>query len=172
MTAIVAHGGERPAAYDRSMGRHTYSQHIDAPPEVAFDLWTNLGRQREWIGGVTEVVDVTGPVDVAGTTYTVMFGSTRSPTKVLEAERPRQFVVHFGNWILRGRNSATFEPDDGGTLVTVTLDTEGILAAITARIFSLGSWKGSFRGELAHFGRLAEIEARPGLEDVLEDGTN
>ena len=154
------------------MGSHTNSQHIDAPPEVAFDLWTNLERQREWIGGVTDVIDVTGPVDVAGTTYTVMFGSTRSPTQVLEAERPRRFVVHFGSWILRGRNSATFEPEDGGTLITVRLDTEGLFPAIMARIFALGSWRGSFRGELAHFARLAELEARRTPDDGLKDGTS
>lgn len=140
------------------MSTHTYSQHVEAPPAVVFDLWTDLERQKEWVGGVTGVVDVTGPVDAAGTTYTVMFGKTRSPTRVLEAERPRRFVVHFGNWILRGRNSTTFEPESGGTRMTVQLDTEGIVAAIMARIFSLGSWKGSFRGELAHFARIAEAE--------------
>jgi uncharacterized protein YndB with AHSA1/START domain len=147
------------------MGRHTNSQRINAPPEVAFDLWTNLERQREWIGGVTDVVHVTGPVDVAGTTYTVMFGSTRSPTEVLEVERPRRFVVHFGSWILRGRNSATFEPDGGGTLLTVRLDTEGFFPAIMAWIFSLGSWRGSFRGELAQFARLAELDAQHATAD-------
>ena len=121
---------------------------------------------------MTDVIDLTGPVDVAGTTYTVMFGSTRSPTQVLEAERPRRFVVHFGNWILRGRNSATFEPEDGGTRITVSLDTEGLFPAITARIFALGSWRGSFRGELAHFARLAELEARRAPDDGLNDGTS
>jgi len=148
------------------MGRHANSQHVNAPPEVVFDLWTNLERQREWVGGVTNVIEVTGPVDVAGTTYTVMFGKTRSPTEVLEAERPRRFVVHFGNWILRGRNTAIFEPDDGGTLLTVRLDTEGLFPAIMARIFSLGSWKGSFRGELAHFARIAEAEAGRAAKDA------
>ena len=172
MTAIVGHATANVHQSTITlMGRHTNSQHIDAPPEVVFDLWTNLERQREWIGGVTEVVDVTGPVDVAGTTYTVMFGSTRSATQVLEADRPRRFVVHFGNWILRGRNSATFEPEGDGTLITVRLDTEGLLPAIMARIFSLGSWRGSFRGELAHFARLAELDARRIPEDPLKDGT-
>jgi hypothetical protein len=28
-----------------------------------------------------------------------------------------------------------------------------------ALVFSLGSWRGSFRGELAHFARLAAIDA-------------
>ena len=153
------------------MGRHTNSQHIDAPPEVAFDLWTNLERQHEWIGGVTDVVDVTGP---GGRRRDEVHGDVRQheePNQVLEADRPRRFVVHFGNWILRGRNSATFEPEDGGTLVTVRLDTEGIFPAIMARIFSLGSWRGSFRGELAHFARLAELDARRSPEDPLTDGT-
>ena len=152
------------------MGRHTYSQHVDAPPAVAFDLWTNLERQHEWIGGVTAVVDVTGLVDVAGTSYTVMFGRTRSPTEVLEADRPRVFAVHFGNWILRGQNRATFEPEDSGTRVTVRMDTEGLFPAIMARIFSLGSWKGSFRGELAHFARLAAIEGRVAHEAAPDGG--
>ena len=147
------------------MGRQTNSQHIDAPPEVVFDLWTNLERQHEWVGGVTDVIDVTGPVDVAGTNYTVMFGRTRSPTQVLEAERPRRFVVQFGNWILRGRNAAPFEPEDSGTRLSVTLDTEGLFPAIMARIFSLGSWRGSFRGELAHFARIVETEVGRASED-------
>ena len=141
-----------------------------APPAVAFDLWTNLERQHEWIGGVTAVVDVTGLVDVAGTSYTVMFGRTRSPTEVLEADRPRVFAVHFGNWILRGQNRATFEPEDSGTRVTVRMDTEGLFPAIMAGIFSLGSWKGSFRGELAHFARLAAIEGRVAHEAARDGG--
>lgn len=115
----------------------------------------------EWVGGVTSVTDVTGPLDQTGTRYTVWFGGrTASPTEVLDVERPRGFVTHFGNWLLRGRNSTTFEPDGDGTRVTVTLDTEGLFPALMARIFSLGSWRGSFKGELQHCARLAEAEAR------------
>jgi uncharacterized protein YndB with AHSA1/START domain len=144
------------------VGRHRYSTHVKAPPEVVFDLWTNVERMPEWIGGVTDVVDVSGPVDVAGTRYTVMFGGkTKSPTEVLDAERPRRFVTHFGNWVLRGRNSATFEPENDGTRLAVTLDTEGIFPAVMAWIFSFGTWRGSFRGELQHFATLAEAEAVP-----------
>jgi hypothetical protein len=46
--------------------------------------------------------------------------------------------------------------------LTVSLDTEGLFPAIMAWIFSLGSWRGSFRGELAHFARIAEAEAGRG----------
>jgi hypothetical protein len=38
--------------------------------------------------------------------------------------------------------------------------TEGLVAAIFGRIFAMGSYRGSFRGELDTFVRLAEAEAR------------
>jgi hypothetical protein len=47
-----------------------------------------------------------------------------------------------------------------GTRLTVRLDTEGLFSSIMARIFSLGSWRGRFRGELAQFARLAAIDAQ------------
>lgn len=145
------------------MGRHTMRQHVDAPPDVVFDLYTNLDRMPEWVGGVTSVSDVSGPLDQVGTRYTVWYGGrTASPTEILGVERPHRFVTHFGNWLLRGRTSATFEPEDGGTRLTVTLDTEGALPAVMATIFSLGSWRGSFKGELRDFARLAEAEGRRG----------
>ena len=142
------------------MAAHTYSQHVDAPPEVVFDLYVNLERMSEWVGGVTRVVDISGAVDVVGTTYTVMFGKVKSPTRVLEVERPRRFATHFGNAILKGTNDATFEPEGGGTRVTVRLETEGFVSRVMAWVLSLGSGKGTFKGELVHFARLAEAEAQ------------
>jgi type II secretory pathway component PulF len=53
------------------------------------------------------------------------------------------------------------EPVPEGTRLTQTFTTEGWLPAIMARIFATGSYKGSFRGELATFARLAEQEAGP-----------
>src|SRR5438046_2963238 len=82
-----------------------------APVEVVFGLWTNLDRMTEWVGGVTKVTDVSGPIDLAGTTYTVWFGPMRSPTEVITAERPRRFETRFGNRLLRDRNVATFDAD-------------------------------------------------------------
>jgi uncharacterized protein YndB with AHSA1/START domain len=143
------------------MPRFSTSVHVRATPDVAFDLYTSLDRMPEWVGGVTEVTDRTGPIDRPGTRYTVWFGKrTTSPTEVIEVERPHRFVTHFGNWVLRGRNTATFEPDGDGTRMTTILETEGLFPAVMARIFSLGSWKGSFRGELEHFARLAAAESR------------
>jgi len=114
---------------------------------------------KEWVGGVTRVTDVSGPVDRAGTRYVVWFGRMQSPSEVLEAERPRRFKSHFGNWLLRGTNTTTFEPEGDGTRITEELDTEGWVSAITSRLFGMGSYKGSYQGELNDFARLAEREA-------------
>jgi len=143
------------------VGRYTFAQFVAAPPEAVFTLWTDLDRMVEWVGGVTKVTDVSGPVDHAGTTYTVWFGGLPSHTEVLEADRPRRFRTRFASRVLRGTNSATFEPRAGGTELTQVFETDGVIAAIAARIFATGSYRGSFRGELAHFARLAEADARP-----------
>jgi hypothetical protein len=55
-------------------------------------------------------------------------------------------TTRFGSWLLRGVVQATW--------------TNGIISAVMARIFAFGSYKGSFRGELKSFARLAEREAR------------
>ena len=113
----------------------------------------------EWVGGVTGVTDVSGPIDRAGSTYIVHFGPMKSPTEVIDVERPRRFATKFGNLILRGRSAATFEPEGDGTRITQEFETVGRISAISAWIFSRGSYEGSFRGELEKFARLAEREA-------------
>ena len=143
------------------MAHYTFSIHVDATPERVFALWTNLERMGEWVGGVTGVTNISGPVDQAGTTYVVHFGPVKSPTQILEVERPRRFATRFGSWILRGKSSATFEPDGAGTRLTQEFETVGRISAISSWLFSRGSYEGSFRGELRKFGRIAEREAGP-----------
>jgi uncharacterized protein YndB with AHSA1/START domain len=142
------------------MGRYRFIQEVAAPPEVVFDLWTDVDRLHEWTGGVTRVTDVSLPIGRAGAGYTVWFGRMASPTVVLEAERPHLFATRFGNRLLRGESRATFEPTGTGTRLSQELVTEGLVPAIMARLFALGSWNGSFRGELAAFARIAEREVK------------
>jgi uncharacterized protein YndB with AHSA1/START domain len=144
------------------VGRHTFTTFVAAPPERVFDLWVDLDRMTEWVGGVSRVTDVSGPMDHVGTTYKVWFGRMASRTEVLDVERPRYIRTRFGNRLLRGITEATFEPSDNGTLLTQRLETEGIVAGLMARIFAIGSYKGSFRGELETFARLAEAEGSKG----------
>ena len=142
------------------MGNYRFTIQIDAPPEQVFALWIDLERAPEWIGGLTKITDLTGPLDQPGARYTAWFGRMRSPTEVLEVDRPRFIRSRFGNALLRGETSASFEPAGAGTRLTQTFRTQGIIPAIAARIFATGSYKGSFRGELAEFGRIAEQDAR------------
>ena len=145
-----------------TVARYTISTKVAAPPEHVFALWTNLERMGDWVGGVTGVSDISGPIDRVGTTYVVHFGPMKSPTEILEVERPRRFATRFGSWLLRGRSSATFEPDAEGTLITQEFETVGWISAVSSWIFSRGAYEGSFRGELEKFARSAEREARSG----------
>ena len=141
------------------MAEYQFSVEIAAPVEQVFDLWTNLDRTHEWIEGISRVTDVTGPPDRAGTRYTLWFGSMGSPSEILEAERPRYLRTRFGNRMLRGETRVTFESTEAGTRLTQAFRTEGLIPAISARIFATGSYKGSFRGELNVFARIAERAA-------------
>jgi uncharacterized protein YndB with AHSA1/START domain len=145
---------------------HRLTAFSAAPPERVFDLWTNLDRMREWVGGVTKVTDVSGPVDRVGTRYVVWFGPIKSPTEVLEAERTQHFKTRFGNWLLRGTNSATFQPEGDGTRITEEFVTVGLVSAVTSRLFGMGSYKGSYQGELNEFAKLAEREAGAAAPDA------
>jgi uncharacterized protein YndB with AHSA1/START domain len=144
------------------MAHYKISTVVAAPIDKVFALWTDLERMGDWVGGVTGVTDISGSIDIAGTTYVVHFGPVKSPTEVLEVERPRRFATKFGSWVLRGRSSATFEPEGDGTRVTQEFETVGRMSAISAWIFSRGSYEGSFRGELEKFARIAEREAATG----------
>ena len=143
------------------MAHHQFTVDIAAPLEQVYDLWTDPERMSEWIEGVTKVTDVTGPAGQAGTRYTVWFGSMRSPSEILEAERPHRLRSRFGNRLLRGETNVTLEASPRGTRLTQEFRTQGVIPAIAAWIFALGSYKGSFRGELESFVRIAEREAPP-----------
>lgn len=141
------------------MGHYRFVVQVRAPREQVFDLWTDLDRAHEWIEGLTRVTEVTGPVTTAGTRYTVWFGRLRSPTEVLQVDRPRLFRTRFASWLLRGVEQATFEDQGPGTRLTQEFWTSGVVSAVVGRIFASGSYRGSFRGELESFVRLAEREA-------------
>jgi len=141
------------------VGRYRFTVHIRAPREQVFALWTDLDRAHEWIEGLTNITDRTGPPDQAGTRYVAWFGRMRSPTEVLDASQPSFIRTRFGSALLRGESRVAFEPDGDGTRLTQEFVTKGLIPAIAARIFATGSYKGSFRGELNSFVRLAEREA-------------
>src|SRR4051812_18339915 len=100
------------------MGTHRLTVHVAAPPDRVFRLWTDLDRMKDWVGGVTTVTDVTGPIAQPGTRYTVWFGRMSSLPEVLEADPPRFLRTRFRSRVLGGEAEATFEPEDDGTRIT------------------------------------------------------
>ncbi len=141
------------------MGRYNYTIDIDAPQELVFELWTDLELMQTWVGGVTKVSPPSGPMDKPGTTYTVYFGGVGSRTEIVEVTPPRLYMTRFGTAWLKGTNRAELTPSGSGTKLTQTFVTEGFIPGIMGWIFGHGSYRGSFLGELRHFGRIAEAEA-------------
>ena len=142
-----------------AMAEHRVSIDIAAPPDRVFALWMDLDRMTEWVGGVKRVTDVSGPIDVAGTRYIVHFGPMKSPTEILEVDRPHHVRTRFGNLILKGESDVRFEPIPTGTRLTQVFRTRGFISAVTGRLFAAGSYEGSFKGELDKFRRIVEREA-------------
>ena len=95
------------------------------------------------------------------TASTYCVEDVRSPhyNEVIEARRPTVFATRFGNAILRGTNRTTFEPEGRGTRLRQEFVTQGVIPAIAGWIFSLGSYRGSFRGEVEHFALIASAQA-------------
>jgi uncharacterized protein YndB with AHSA1/START domain len=140
------------------MGKHRVNAHVAAAPERVFALWTDLDRMKDWVGGVTRISDVSGPVTQAGTTYTVWFGRMASRSEVLEADPPRFLRTRFGNGLLAGESIVRFEPEGSGTRIDQEFQTIGLIPNIMGRIFAMGSYRGSFQGELNEFARIAASE--------------
>lgn len=141
------------------MGTHRVTTLVAAPPERVFAAWTDLDRFQEWIGGVTRVTDRVGSVDQPGSRYTVWFGRMASPTEILEVERPRHIRTRFGNAILKGESDVHFAAEGEGTRIRQEFVTRGFIPAIFGRLFALGSYRGSFKGELETFRKLVEHDA-------------
>jgi uncharacterized protein YndB with AHSA1/START domain len=140
------------------MAEYRFSIMVNAPIDRVFDAYTDLDRMSEWVGGVTRVTDVNGPIDRVGTRYTVWFGRMRSPTEVLDVERPIRFRTRFGNLVLKGETDTAFQPEGDRTRLTTVMTPRGLFSAIFARLFATGSYAGSFRGELEAFRRIVERE--------------
>ena len=58
-------------------------------------IWTDLDRASEWIEGLTRITDMTVQVTTAGTSYVAWFGRMRSPSEILQVDRPRLVRTRF-----------------------------------------------------------------------------
>jgi len=136
------------------VGDHVFSIEISAPPERVFDLWVDVKRMPEWTEGLTRITNLSGPPGEAGTRYSAWFGRSRASVEILAADRPRHVAWAMRYGPLAAEIDCRFESLAAGTRMTETIRTRGVVGSIWARILAAGSYRGSFRGELATFASL------------------
>jgi uncharacterized protein YndB with AHSA1/START domain len=66
------------------MGHYRFTVDIAAPPELVWDLWTNLDRIQEWVEGISKVTDREGPPGHAGSRYHAVVRVARQPNRGAE----------------------------------------------------------------------------------------
>jgi uncharacterized protein YndB with AHSA1/START domain len=105
---------------------------VAAPIEAVFDMFVDATLLATWFPRARGLTDLSGKLDEAGTTYTLLFaGPARASCEVTEVERPvqheRTFVLSFGIFdhvlrSVRGCVKMHFRAEGPGT--NVTLDCE------------------------------------------------
>lgn len=132
------------------------SQHVDAPPESCFAVWTDFEHAADIIGAIEKIQVLTpGPVGV-GTTFAetrTMFGKASTETlEVTGFEPDRSVTVEAESCGARYVCVFTFIPDEAGTRVRLTVDTQAqtLLAKLMAPLGWLmsGTMKKMMRQDL------------------------
>lgn len=157
------------------MGTHRFSVHVNLAPVDALYLWADLDRV-EWMEGVTRVTDVAGPharpefalpgrrnplVILPGSRYVLWFRLGPVRHEVLARNDPGSTHGHrtrLDGRFRRGEMRVTFEAEDGGSRVSLEVQTEGLLPSIAGRLLAVGFYRGSFRSQMRSFARAAERE--------------
>jgi uncharacterized membrane protein len=140
---------------------------IKVPVEFAFDYVVNPANRTRWLDSVMEVKDISeGPIGV-GTSWDekqkVAGRIIEFVVKITEFERPRRWAMNLAIPGGKGVLVNSFEPENEGTLMTMTID------------YTL---PGAFFGRLADkllFERIAAKTARQNsstLRMMLEGGQN
>ena len=96
-----------------------------------------------------------------GSRYTIWFGRRAVRVEVLFPTEPADgtaYRTRLDGSVRRGESLVRFEPHPDGSRVTLEVRTEGLVPGIAGRLLATGSYRGSFRGDLRLFARLAERE--------------
>ncbi len=126
------------------MSHVRHSIHIDAPPDVVWNVGRDPERMPEWNTTTIAVKDVKGPLDQAGAKFTVQSKIAGRPIDITwtieQVEAPRYFVATASTPMGGGATQRVdYEPDGGGTRVTIDMDYEiapGILGQVMNKLFA------------------------------------
>jgi ligand-binding SRPBCC domain-containing protein len=144
------------------------SVHIEAPPAIAWQVGRDPDRIPQWNTTAVAVKDVTGPLDRVGTRLTIesrVVGRSVDITwEVQEVESPRYFVAT-ATTPMGGsaRQRVDYEPEDGGTKVTVDMEYE-LAAGLLGKLLNKAFAERMLERDVVHSGEnfkaLVEEEAR------------
>ena len=140
--------------------RGRFELHVDAPPAELFALYTDARRISEWQPGAPLVLNQTGPLDLAGTRYTLK--QRIGPGLHFEVRRVEPPRLHeqaesaLGGTFL---GTARFEPEGDGTRLSFEYSPEHltIVGRLIWRLFS-GMSRRIVRDEFTNLKSLAEKE--------------
>jgi uncharacterized membrane protein len=148
------------------MAHLTMTQHLEAPIERVFDLYIDVQRWPEWMPGLLEIKEVTGPLDRAGSKVREIsrwLGRTMdSWDEVVEAERPH--LVKMSSQLEGAKTTMTLRltPGGKGTEAEIEFDyamPAGFFSQIADRLFVEKAAQRTSRHALENFKALVEAEA-------------
>jgi uncharacterized protein YndB with AHSA1/START domain len=133
---------------------------LAVPIDRAWDLWVDAARYTQWQSMLLAVRDLTGPVSVAGTTYVLDHGpKLKRQARVIVAERPTRHVIEQTGMGIHDDTTATFEPEAGGTRLTVVVHYR--MGRVLGLLSRLDRNNARSERELQHeLGRLAAVALR------------
>lgn len=140
--------------------------HVDAPPDRVFELGAHAERIPEWNASITEVKDVTGPLDHLGAAYTAIMKIAgrrlEARWEVARIEKPSYTELRGS---APGGGRATMitrsEPAGGGSDCTFELDYElpgGFIGDLAFKLFAERSVERDVRHSNENFKAIVEAE--------------
>jgi uncharacterized membrane protein len=148
------------------MAHGTMTDHFEVPIERVFDLYIDVKRWPEWMPGLVEVKEVTGPLDTAGTRILEVsrfLGRTMEGwDEIAEAERPRLVKMTSQGEGAKSSMTLRLTPAGQGTDVVVDYVFEtpaGFFGHMADRLFIDKAMERQGRHALENFKALVEAEA-------------
>jgi hypothetical protein len=130
---------------------------IAAAPEVAWDVLTAIGRWPGWNPAVA-AVSFTGEIG-PGSEFRWKAGPGTITSTIQDIDPLRRIAWTGSSFGLKAIHVHTFEPRNGGTLVTTEESYDGVVARLLRRRLQK-ALDSALRGELQHLKVEAERRAR------------
>lgn len=113
---------------------------VGASIDLVWAYATELQRLTDWMPNATAIDGHINPGDEVGLQYSVWFG--RLARMSIETTEMRPLVnhrraFHIAAWLVHGEIGMTFEPADGGTIVTFTVDYDYDVAFIAKALSAM-----------------------------------